>query len=129
MIRAHAAAVNALLTGVVNLVDYDQDAAPKAVAPFVVARTSGSRSRSGLAATSDEFTSTTTLLAYGKDRNQAQWVMEKAIGALLDVRPAIANRSCSPIEQIYDGGLHRDDEFTPSLQYATAQLRFISVPA
>ncbi len=129
MIRAHAVAVNTLLGAVVNLVDYDQDSAPKAAAPFVVARTSGARSRSGLQAVSDEFTSTTTVLAYGKDRNQAQWVLEKAVGALLDVRPTIANRSCSPIEQIYDGGLHRDDEFTPPLQYAIAQFRFISVPA
>lgn len=128
MIRAHATPILALLGEVSGLTVYDEASAAKAAAPFVVARVSGSRTRPGLTSGSDQFLATITLLAYGKDRYQAQWVAEKAIGALIDVRPSVSGRTSSRIEQVNDAGTHRDDEFTPVLFYTVAQLQFVSIP-
>lgn len=130
MIRTHTKAVLDLLTGTANLTAYDTQAPDKAAPPFVVFRPdSGLRDRSSVLATSDRFTMTGTLTCVGVDRVQAQWVAEKAVGALLDIRPTIASRTSSPIEHLYSQQIQRDDDFTPPLFYAVELVRFFTVPA
>lgn len=130
MSRAHADAVNTLLDAVANLTNYDETAPKDAAAPYVVARyDDGVRTRTSILPSSTAITVTFQVTGVGRDRNQAQAALERATSALVDVRPTVAGRSCSPIEQVASQPTLRDDDFTPPLFYAVNQFQFFSVPA
>ena len=128
MSREHANAVLALAQAVPNLTVYDTQAPAKPSLPYAVLRfDSGVRERTAITATSNMVTTTVTCTAVGIDRGQSQGVAERVADALVDVRPTVAGRSCSPLEHVDSRPSQMDSEVSPPLFYAVDVFRFVSV--
>jgi len=128
--REHVTAVLALVDSVPNVTVYDGTVPDHPSLPYVVVRTdSGTWTRTALTAASDQITMDVYATSVGESRDQAQWVSEKVMSALLDVRPTIVGRTCAPIESIQSQPVQRDDDVSPPLCYVVDVLRLASVRA
>lgn len=128
MSREHANAVLALAQAIPNINVYDTQAPAKPPLPYAVLRfDSGQRDRTAITANSNMVTTTVTCTAVGNDRGQSQGVAERVADALVDVRPTVAGRSCSPIEHLDTRPSQMDSQVTPPLFYAVDVFRFVSV--
>lgn len=127
--RGHANAVLSLLSADTALRVYDGQVPNNPVLPYVVLYIdSGTRSTESLEGDADtaDFSMQTT--SVGSTREQAQWAAERAMGALLDVRPSVAGWACGRIRHVGSQPTRRDDDVDPPLMYATDQWRFLSTP-
>lgn len=117
-IQAHADAVLGLLRAVVGLTVYPEPdsiaqvpdgAEPPYVSVYVTTRYDLGPS---LAAASSRAVTTVTAHCVGGNAIAARAVAQMVSGALLDVKPTIAGRSCYPIRQDPVDGPPRPDEST-----------------
>lgn len=63
----------------------------------------------------------------GKDRKQAEWVADKAMGLLAGF--AVTGRSVPVVELESAPGIQRDDTKSPPLFYSTPRFRLFTTPA
>lgn len=128
MSREHANAVLALAQAVPNINVYDTQAPAKPSLPYAVLRfDSGVRDRTAITAASNMVTTTVTCTAVGVDRGQSQGVAERVADALIDQRPTVSGRTCSPVEHLDSRPSQMDSAVNPPLFYAVDVFRFISV--
>lgn len=128
MSREHANAVLALAQAIPNINVYDTQAPEKPPMPYAVLRfDSGVRGRTAITASSNMTTTTVSCTAVGVDRGSSQGVAERVADALVDVRPTIAGRTCSPIEHLDSRPSQMDLDVKPPLFYAVDVFRFVSV--
>lgn len=128
MSREHANAVLALAQAVPNLNVYDTQAPAKPALPYAVLRfDSGVRGRTNILPTSTAVTMTVTCTAVGVDRGQSQGVAERVADAIVDVRPTVTGRTCSPIEHVDSRPSQMDSAVAPPLFYAVDVFRFLTV--
>lgn len=128
MSREHANAVLALTAAIPNINVYDTQAPAKPALPYAVVRfDSGKRDRTSIVPVSNKVTTTVTCTAVGVDRGQSQGVAERVADALVDLRPIVAGRTCSPIEHIDTRPSQLDSAVAPPLFYAVDVFRFDSV--
>lgn len=110
MIRAHVAAVKALLAGQ-GLTVHEGGAPDDATVPYVVLWTdSGTRTRTKMCPTSDQADLFVTAVSVGSTEEQTGWVAEKVFAALLDQAPAVAGRSIAPMTHEASDPLRRDPD-------------------
>lgn len=126
--RAHADAVLALLEAAVTTFDSQVEGAPPD--RYVVFYPGpGLAQRDRMTPSSSKLDAEFQVTAVGLSREQAQWAADAGRDAVLDVRPVVAGRACSPIRQTVARPLARDDDVTPPLFYVVALYAFTSVPA
>lgn len=130
MIRAHVAAVYALLDAVANLNVYDGVVPNTPALPYVVLwANQGAPSSNTVeqASTRRDFTIQTTYV--GSTPEQARWAAEKAQGALLDVTPTVAGRQCWPLVVEASQSTRVDLDVDPPVFLSVDVWRLASVPA
>lgn len=128
MSREHANAVLTIAQAIPNVTVYDTQAPAKPALPYAVLRfDSGVRSRTSLLASSTRVTTTVTCTSVGVDRGQSQGVAERVADGVVDQRPTVAGRTCSPIEHVDSRPSQMDSQVSPPLFYAVDVFRFVSV--
>lgn len=132
MLRAHVAAVTALLSGDPNVRVYRSIVPSGATLPYAVLFPG----TGGAEATAIDHLSTLRRFPFqmtyvGSTDEQVLALAERVEARLLDVTPAVAGRSTGPIHKTLDEPppIQRDDDVNPPVLYLPEFWRFISVPA
>jgi hypothetical protein len=127
MIRAHVAAVKALMTfGVV----YDGVVPDRTTGAYrVLYADSGSIASDDLAHSSTWRQWRFMTTSVGTTPEQARAFAEHAQSELVGVRPTVSGRSCGPIYHDGSRPVDRDDDVSPPLFYAVDSWFFMSTPA
>jgi hypothetical protein len=127
IIREHTDAVIATLVAA-GLTVGDAKA-PAGDPPYVVVYSISAGGWTGpLAARHDDGSLVYQVSCVGKSRQQAEWLEDKAITAILEGIP-VTGRSIPYIELDLSGGVARDDDRTPPLWTAAPRFRIATTPA
>lgn len=127
MIRAHATGVKALVTGVTV---YTSRAPDGATTPYVVLHPDQGRGEpTSLQGDSDWRPWRYYTTCVGSTPEQAQWAAEKVEAGLLDVRPTVTGRSCTPIRKESSVPVTRDEDAPTPVFMARDVWVFSSIPA
>lgn len=128
--RAHAAAVKVLLDGASGLVVYDSEVPDQPGDRYVVFYVSTPWGRNPrLSAHLGQQLITVATLYVGNSPNECRWVAEKVQAALVRKRPAVTNRTTSPLVLGTAGQVGPDDSITPPAWIATDVWQFTSTGA
>ncbi len=130
MIRAHTAAVKALLVAALPGTTPVYVSRASGSPPYVVLHPdSGAGSTSKLDYGTDQRTWLFTTHAVGTTTDQAQLVAQSVWTALLDVTPTIAGRVCHPIRNHQSPPVDVEDEGTAVVHLARDVWRLVTRPA
>jgi hypothetical protein len=128
VIRAHHRAVLTLLGDAVTV--YVSRAANDATMPYVVLHPDqGQADTTSYEGRSDWRSWRYTTTCVGSTPEQAGWAAERVEANLLDIRPAVAGRTCTPIRKEAPIPVDRDEDVQPPVYIARDVWVFSSVPA
>ncbi len=128
--RAHAAAIGVLLAADTGLVSYDGEVPvdpPARYVVFYVTLPLGRNPRLGGVMGRQHVTVST--LHVGNTPNEVRWVAEHTQAALTLKRPAVTNRTTSPLVLGTAGQVRPDDSIAPPAWVATDVWSFASTGA
>lgn len=138
MIRAHLDAVTALLVAALpvsctvhsgEVSGLDEAQAPAPATPYVVVRTDSGRMASDrLAQWSHRLDLRLYVTGVGATQREALWAIEKCRSALLDARPVVTGRACSPMRMGDSSPVTVDRDVTPHLHVAVDVWDLTSLP-
>jgi hypothetical protein len=134
-VQDHAAAVVALLEAVPLLTVYDGEAPKDAAPPYVLVYTYRAAPDAGQAPDKSDLTFASRAVelwiyahCVGVNSTAARQIADDVEGALLDVTPTVANRSCFPIRWREGSPSHRDEETLRSYHDLTDVYALTSIP-
>lgn len=129
-VRAHAAAVLALLDADADLIVYDGEVPAAATGRYAVVYVTTPLDRGPrLSAHMSHRLVTVSVMCVGDSPNECRWVAEKAQGRLRRVRPVISGRVCTPLALVTAGQVRPDDSVEPPAWVATDVWQFQSAGA
>lgn len=128
MIRAHRNAVVQRLTSA-GLTVYTPGEAPEGSSGYVVVYTDTGRGEQSRETDAAQSRKTFTYLIHwvGESEEQALWLAEKGIAALVGWPPTVAGRTCFPMKHEASQRVSPDPDF-PTLWFGVDEFDLISIP-